>query len=434
MNDAYKTIGQVNPKLRLKQIAPLRSEQYPRLWLRGFSDVELVDLVPDFEELWNYTKAKVIATGKADFSILKTEKAEDQLRSPLNNIVSIVVPTYDVEAFIIDTLNSIKSQNYPNIHALVVDDCSNDGTKHAVLDFMNSYSTELSISFIQIPKNIGNPGFTRNFGIFNLIHENTSFVTFMDGDDVYADPAAIESMVVAMHEFKKVIAVLGDYDWISESGSPLAGPSGMSRTRDGSWQWKKRKRLTWENLVVGQLGAFHLQCLMVRSTAPYIPYSPQGEDSDYYAKLINRFTPEDGILEDAIVQIPKLVAHYRKRSESLTHKKITVARPEPPAKLREIEGRSDPIPPYYHLAGVPDQYITRRNISGWATRRLTRLFIRDLRSKGLSSALFHAKQAIRDERIRAIDLITIPFVEITLGVIGRLLAGSLSKINRTTQS
>ena len=50
-------------------------------------------------------------------------------------LVSVVVPTYNAERFIRDTLQSVVKQTYPDWELLVVDDCSTDATRDIVRAF-----------------------------------------------------------------------------------------------------------------------------------------------------------------------------------------------------------------------------------------------------------------------------------------------------------
>lgn len=43
-------------------------------------------------------------------------------------LISVIVVTYNSAKTIIDTLDSIKAQTYPNIEIIVTDDCSKDDT------------------------------------------------------------------------------------------------------------------------------------------------------------------------------------------------------------------------------------------------------------------------------------------------------------------
>ena len=48
-------------------------------------------------------------------------------------LVSVVVPAYNAEATIDQTLQSVRSQSYPHLEVIVVDDGSTDGTRGIVL-------------------------------------------------------------------------------------------------------------------------------------------------------------------------------------------------------------------------------------------------------------------------------------------------------------
>jgi glycosyltransferase involved in cell wall biosynthesis len=43
-------------------------------------------------------------------------------------LVSVIIPTYNSEKFIIDTIQSVQNQSYKNWEVILVDDCSTDKT------------------------------------------------------------------------------------------------------------------------------------------------------------------------------------------------------------------------------------------------------------------------------------------------------------------
>ena len=45
-----------------------------------------------------------------------------------NPIVSVVVVTYNSAKYVLETLESIKDQTYPNLSLVISDDCSTDNT------------------------------------------------------------------------------------------------------------------------------------------------------------------------------------------------------------------------------------------------------------------------------------------------------------------
>lgn len=79
--------------------------------------------------------------------------SDDSASLPL---VSVCVITYNSSKYILDTLDSIKKQTYPNIELIIGDDCSTDNTCALVNDWIEKNRTELShIKFLQNEKNMG---------------------------------------------------------------------------------------------------------------------------------------------------------------------------------------------------------------------------------------------------------------------------------------
>ena len=185
---------------------------------------------------------------------------------------------------------------------------------------MSHFSDSVAMVFAQIP-HIGNPGLSRNFGIFNLVPCTARYIAFMDGDDLYACEDAIDSLVTALEALPAKIAAFGDYDWIGSEGKPLAPPSGLKRSGGkGGWYWRKNRQLTWTNLADGSISVFHLPCLIVRRGAPYLPYRSRGEDVEYYARLFGMSSDDGGENINSVIQVPKLIAHYRRHAASYTRK------------------------------------------------------------------------------------------------------------------
>lgn len=92
----------------------------------------------------------------------------------MDPLVSIIIPTYNAEKYIKDTINSALSQTYKNIEVIIVDDGSTDGT----LKLINSFQSEKVKIFTQ--KNKG-ASVARNNGIK---HSNGKYIQFLDADDL----------------------------------------------------------------------------------------------------------------------------------------------------------------------------------------------------------------------------------------------------------
>lgn len=100
-------------------------------------------------------------------------------------MITVIIPSYNCEKFIEQTLVSVVRQTLPDeIEILVIDDCSTDATKERVEAFIEKISGEKreykrTICYQRNPKNLG-VAETRNVGIRQAKGE---YLAFLDGDD-----------------------------------------------------------------------------------------------------------------------------------------------------------------------------------------------------------------------------------------------------------
>lgn len=93
---------------------------------------------------------------KQDISVLKERKIVDDL-------VSIVLPIKNSEAFIEKTLKSIGAQTYPNIELIVVDDNSEDRSEEIIKNWYNEYKSHsdsasvMELLYFKPPREVDSP-------------------------------------------------------------------------------------------------------------------------------------------------------------------------------------------------------------------------------------------------------------------------------------
>jgi glycosyltransferase involved in cell wall biosynthesis len=104
--------------------------------------------------------------------------------------ISVVVPLYNKESYVLNALRSILSQSYPALEVLVVDDGSTDSGPDRV-ERLNDPKIRL------IPKKNGGVSSARNLGIQEARGE---YVAFLDADDIYLD-GFMEEMVNLIKNF-----------------------------------------------------------------------------------------------------------------------------------------------------------------------------------------------------------------------------------------
>ena len=93
--------------------------------------------------------------------------------------ISIIVPVYNVEDYLRNTLDSIVSQSFglENLEVVLVDDKSTDGSADIIREYVDKYDNFKGIFF---DEGSGFPGKPRNVG---LEHATAEYIMFLDSDD-----------------------------------------------------------------------------------------------------------------------------------------------------------------------------------------------------------------------------------------------------------
>lgn len=93
-------------------------------------------------------------------------------------LVSIVVPVYNSEKFILDTIDTVEKQSYKNWELIFVDDCSKDNSTKIIKERIKD---DKKIKLIELKKNSGAAN-ARNVGIDE---SKGSYIAFLDSDDLW---------------------------------------------------------------------------------------------------------------------------------------------------------------------------------------------------------------------------------------------------------
>lgn len=105
--------------------------------------------------------------------------------------VSIIMPTYNRDAFILETIGSVNAQTYTNWELIIVDDGSDDKTEKLVGGLQNE-----RIHFYKLDKT-GIGGKIKNVGLSRAVGE---FYAFIDSDDLW-EKTKLEKQVAALHRY-----------------------------------------------------------------------------------------------------------------------------------------------------------------------------------------------------------------------------------------
>lgn len=123
--------------------------------------------------------------------------------------VSIIIPNYNNEKYIIDCLNSVKNQNYSDIEIIVIDDGSTDNSVKIVSDYIKN-NNELDIKLIC--QNNLNGAIARNEGLKVVTGK---YLIFLDSDDML-DNNVINYSISKIKEHNCDL-LIGNYSEINEN-------------------------------------------------------------------------------------------------------------------------------------------------------------------------------------------------------------------------
>ncbi len=94
--------------------------------------------------------------------------------------ISIIIPVYQVEAYIEDCLRSVMNQKYTgSMECVVVDDCGSDRSMELALGMIAAYTGPIRFEVVRFERNRGLSA-ARNAG---LEHATGDYVFFLDSDD-----------------------------------------------------------------------------------------------------------------------------------------------------------------------------------------------------------------------------------------------------------
>ena len=97
---------------------------------------------------------------------------------PVDGLVSIIMPTYDSEKYVIFSLESVLNQTYENWELLVTDDVSGDST---IAVLQERAEKDHRIKIFVLPENSGAAVARNN----SILKARGQFVAFLDSDDLW---------------------------------------------------------------------------------------------------------------------------------------------------------------------------------------------------------------------------------------------------------
>lgn len=127
-------------------------------------------------------------------------------------LVSVIMPSYNSERHIAESIRSVQSQTLANWELLISDDCSTDSTREVVAGIVEA---DPRVRLLPLREN-GGAAVARNN---SLAHARGRYVAYLDSDDLWY-PEKLERQVSFMEERGAAFSCCS-YEVIGEDGAPL---------------------------------------------------------------------------------------------------------------------------------------------------------------------------------------------------------------------
>lgn len=163
----------------------------------------------------------------------------------MNDLVSVIMPSYNTGKFISETIKSVINQTYSNWELIIIDDCSTDSTDNIVSDFLidnriKYYKNELNAGAAE----------SRNKA---LRLAKGKWIAFLDSDDLWY-PQKLEKQIGFMEKNNYVFSYT-NYSEISEDGTRngnfVTGPSKITKCGFFNYCWPGCLTVMYNSKVIG---------------------------------------------------------------------------------------------------------------------------------------------------------------------------------------
>lgn len=165
----------------------------------------------------------------------------------MEELVSIIMPSYNTGAYIADTIRSVQQQTYRNWELIIVDDCSDDDTAAVVQPFLS----DERIHFFHNAVNSG-AALSRNQAIRMA---QGRWIAFLDSDDLWEKDKLCRQ--VFFMEKNNYYFSYTEYKEIDSEGNDMgriiSGPRRITKTGFYNYCWPGCLTVMYDVKKIGQI-------------------------------------------------------------------------------------------------------------------------------------------------------------------------------------
>ena len=211
------------------------------------------------------------------------------VRTKMNKLVSVIMPSYNTEKFVEMSINSVLSQTYEDWELIIIDDNSTDNTDNVIYPFLK----DNRIRYFKNSKNLG-AAISRNRG---LREAKGRWIAFLDSDDLWL-PDKLEKQIKFMennnYHFSYTSYIEID-EYSKPKGNIVTGPKKITKTGMYNYCWPGCLTVMYDAETVGLI-----QIPDIKKNNDYAMWLQVVENNDCYL-------------------LDEILAKYRKRTGSISN-------------------------------------------------------------------------------------------------------------------
>lgn len=214
-------------------------------------------------------------------------------------LVSIVVPVYNAERFIVDTIKTVLDQTYSNWELILIDDKSTDRSIELIVPFLKK---DRRIKLLKNNTNL-HAALTRNKGIEAA---SGQYIAFLDADDLWAR-TKLEQQIAFMKKKDCAFSFTG-YEFSNSDGVP----NGKKVHVPNSITYKQALKNTtiYTGTVMFDLAKLSKDAISMPNV--------KSEDTACWWKVLKTI--------DCACGMPKVLSYYRRSNDTLSSNKLVAIR------------------------------------------------------------------------------------------------------------
>lgn len=213
--------------------------------------------------------------------------------------VSVIIPAYNAQKFIRQTLDSVLAQTYRDFEIIVVD----DGSKDATAEIADSYGKPIRC----LRKTNGGVSEARNFGFKN---SGGDYVAFLDADDLW-EPTKLEKQVCILDETPEIGLCFTAMQRVDENLQPI------NRVAADYYEDYTEALLLYLCVVTGSCSSAMLRREIIEKAGGFDSKFSTAADWEFWLRvsLLTKFAP-----------VPEYLIKYREVSGSMSSDPYLVKR------------------------------------------------------------------------------------------------------------